>query len=301
MESMSRRLSTRLRAARFGARVACLAVTAAVLLAPPAAAQSRREMQMMADIRMLQEQTQQMQQQLQAALDGLSAQLKAISTRVDDQAGATRKSFADQKLAVDQFGTDLRVVRERIDESNVRITSLSQEVEALRLAMPSMTAAPAMPADPNAPPATELPASQAPAPVSNTPGMPPQRLFSSALSDFTAGQWTLCIQGFDTYLKSYARNDAADDAQWYIGECYYSDGKFAEAVDAYNRVITSYPKGDRVPDAYYKLGLALNSMKQTDRARDAWETLMKQFPDHETARLAKQNMMRVFPARPPRE
>ena len=98
-----------------------LALIAALICAAPAAAQSRREMQMMADIRMLQEQTQQMQQQLQAALDAISAQLKAISTRVDDQAGATRKSFADQKLAVDQFGSDLRIVRERIDESNVRI------------------------------------------------------------------------------------------------------------------------------------------------------------------------------------
>ena len=49
---------------------------------------------------------------------------------------ASRKSFADQKLAVDQFGTDLRIVRERIDENTVRITGLSQEVEALRLAIP---------------------------------------------------------------------------------------------------------------------------------------------------------------------
>lgn len=294
MEGMSRRLSTRLRA-----QVALVALTAAVLLAAPAAAQSRREMQMMADIRMLQEQTQQMQQQLQAALEGLSAQLKAISSRVDDQAGATRKSFADQKLAVDQFGTDLRVVRERIDESNVRITSLSQEVEALRLAIPAMTAASASPVDPNAPPVPDLPASQAQVPsVTTTPGMPPQRLFSSALADFTSGQWTLCIQGFDSYLKSYPRNDAADDAQWYIGECYFSDGKFTEAADAYNRVISSYPKGDRVPDAYYKLGVALNNMKQTDRARETWETLMKQFPDSDSARLARQRISSMFPGKP---
>lgn len=290
MSDMSRQLST-----------AAVALTAAVLLAAPAAAQSRREMQMMADIRMLQEQTQQMQQQLQGALDAINAQLKAISSRVDDQAGATRKSFADQKLAVDQFGTDLRIVRERIDESNVRITSLSQEVEALRLAIPQMTAVPAAPVDPDAPPAAtdvQPPLSQAP-PVSMTPGMPPQRLFSTALADFTAGQWTLCIEGFNSYLKSYARNDAADDAQWYIGECFYSDGKFADAADAYNRVITSYPKGDRVPDSYYKLGMALNNMKQTERAREAWETLMKQFPDSDSARLAKQNMIRVFPGKPP--
>lgn len=277
-----------------------LALTSALLLASPAAAQSRREMQMMADIRMLQEQTQQMQQQLQAALDALNAQLKAISSRVDEQAAATRKSFADQKLAVDQFGTDLRVVRERIDESNVRITSLSQEVEALRLAIPQMTAAPAVPVDPDAPPVSDVqpPQSQAPPPTMS-PGMSPQRLFSTALADFTAGQWTLCIDGFNTYLKSFARTDAADDAQWYIGDCYYSDGKFTEAIDAYGRVITGYPKGDRVPDAYYKMGLALERMKQYDRAREAWESLTRLFPDSDLARLAKQRLDGLARAKPP--
>jgi tol-pal system protein YbgF len=240
-----------------------------------------------------------MQQQLQAALDAISAQLKAISTRVDDQAGATRKSFADQKLAVDQFGSDPRIVRERIDESNVRITSLSQEVEALRLAIPDMASAPGAPADPNAPPSdVQAPNAQAP-PVTMSPGISPQRAFSTPLSDFTVGQWTLCIQGFETYLRSFPRSDASDDAQWYIGECYYSDGKFAEAVDAYNRVITNYPKGDRVPDAYYKLGLALNSQKQPDRAREAWEAVMKQFPDSDAARLAKQKLDGMPRSKPP--
>ncbi len=254
---------------------------------------------MMADIRMLQEQTQQLQQQLQAALDGLAAQLKAISSRVDEQAAATRRSFADQKLAVDQFGTDLRVVRERIDESNVRITSLSQEVEALRLAMSDLRTAALVPVDPNAPPSdVQAPLTPAP-PITMAPGMSPQRLFNTALADFTAGQWTLCIEGFNTYLKSFSRTDAADDAQWYIGDCYYSDGKFAEAIDAYNRVIVSYPKGDRVPDAYYKLGLALTSQKQADRAREAWETLVREFPDSDMARLAKQRLDSMPPATKP--
>jgi len=124
---MSRRISTGL-----------LAIIGVAVLATPAAAQSRREMQMMADIRMLQEQTQQLQQQMTSAFEQLTATLKTLNARVDDQAGATRKSFADQKLAVDQFGSDLRIVRERIDENTVRITSLSQEVEALRLAIPGV-------------------------------------------------------------------------------------------------------------------------------------------------------------------
>jgi tol-pal system protein YbgF len=278
-----------------------LGLAVLVLGASPAAAQSRREMQMMADIRMLQEQTQQLQQQLTAAIDQLAATLKTITARGDDQAAASRKSFADQKLAVDQFGSDLRIVRERIDENTVRITSLSQEVEALRLAIPQFPTAPAAPVDPSAAaaPGTAPDAGGAPAaPVTLAPGMTPQRLYNTALADFTAGQWALCIEGFNTYLRSFSRTDLADDAQWYVGECYQQDGKFQEAIDAYNRVISGYPKGDRVPDAYYKRGMALSAMGQTDRARESFETLMKNYPDHEMSRMAKQQLDRLKSGKP---
>jgi len=277
-----------------------LAVIAAIGLATPAAAQSQRERQMMADIRMLQEQTQQLQQQVVSAVEQLTATLKTINARIDEQAGTTRKSFADQKLAVDQFGSDLRVVRERIDENNVRITSLAQEVEALRLAIPQFpqTAAPVDPGasvNPGAPPDAVVPV-QPPAVLA--PGMSPQRLFNTALDDFTAGQWALCIDGFSTYLRNFSRTDQGDDAQWYIGECYQQDGKFTEAVDAYNRVISNFPKGDRVPDAYYKRGMALSAMGQTDRARESFETLMKTYPDHDMARMAKQQVDRLNRGKP---
>ena len=283
---MSRRNTTGLGAFGVGLGLAL------VLSASPTAAQSRREMQMMADIRMLQEQTQQLQQQLGAAIEQLSATLKTINARVDEQAAATRKSFADQKLAVDQFGNDLRIVRERIDENTVRITKLSQEIEALRLAIPQFPVTPAAPFDPNAPPVAPGPA------PTLAPGMSPQRLYDTALSDFSLGQWALCIEGFETYLRGFGRTDLADDAQFYIGECRHKDNKLTEAIDAYNRVISNYPKGDRVPDSYYKRGIVLSELSQTDRARESFEILMKQFPDTELARLAKQQIDRLNRGKP---
>lgn len=288
-------------------------VVVAVGLASPAGAQSRREMQMMADIRMLQEQTQQMQQQLAAALAQIGDALKQLNARVDDQAGATRKGFADQKLVVDQVGGDLRVVKERVDETNVRITSLSQEVEALRLAIPSFPPMgtpdpdvapgiiPGGDPDAGAPPVAggTMPGSgSTPPPPPVNPGISPQRLFDTAWTDYTAGQWTLCIEGFSTYVRSFPRNDAAGDAQFYIGECYYADGKYAEALDNYNRMIANYPRGARVPEAYYKRGLTFERMGQPDQARDSWEALLKQFPDSEMARLGKQNLDRLARSRP---
>lgn len=275
------------------------------LLAAPASAQSRREMQMMADVRMLQEQTQQLQQQLQTAIALLSDSLKQLGGRLDEQRDATRKAFADQKLVTDAVGSDLRVIRERVDETNVRITSLSQEVEALRLAIPSFPGGAAPPSDPP----TETASGTPPVPSATTtppppvgggiPGVSPQRLYDTAWSDFTAGQWTLCIQGFETYLKSFARSDAADDAQFYIGECQYSDSKFAAAMDSYSRVISNFPRGDKVPDAYYKRGLAFDRLGQPDRAKESWETLIKTYPDSDLARLAKQQVDRLNRGRPP--
>ena len=57
-------------------------------LAAPARAADKETLQMMADIRMLQEQTQQLQQQLQSSIEQLAATLKAINSRVDEQAAA---------------------------------------------------------------------------------------------------------------------------------------------------------------------------------------------------------------------
>jgi tol-pal system protein YbgF len=280
-------------------------IIGAALLAAgsPAFAQNRREMQMMADIRMLQEQTQQLQQQMQTAITALSDALKAINGRIDDQTTATRKAFADQKLIVDELSNNLRVVRERVDDTNVRIGSLSQEVEALRLAIPQYPPAPQLPSatDPSQPVAASpgQPVAPAPAPAGPPPptaagpGVSPQRMFDMSWADYTAGQYELCIGGFDQYLRTFPRSELAGEAQFYIGECNFSLGKFTEAVDAYNRVNANYPRTTKAPDAIYKRGLALERLGQNDRARESYELVMKTYPDSEAARLAKQNLARL--------
>ncbi len=254
----------------------------------PMAAADKEHRQMMADIRMLQEQNQQLQLQLATLVDAL----RAVSAKLDDQAGVTRKAFADQHLAVDNLGTDLRVVREKVDETNVRLTSLSQEVEALRVAVPATTSpAPAGTPDAGAS-GTPQGAPTLPAPPVN-PGVSPQRMFESARADYYAGQWTLAIQGFESYMKTFPKSDVADDAQFYIGETYYSAGKFREAVTAYDRLIANYPASNTLPDAYYKRGLALNSLGQVPQARESFEYVTKNFPDSDAGRLARQALDRL--------
>ena len=172
-------------------RAPLLAAVIAVLLAPvPGGAASREQQQMMADIRMLQEQT----QQLQALIAGLTDALKTVTAKLDDQAALNRKAFADERVMVDTVSGDVRIVREKVDETNVRLSSLSQDLEALRLAIPQLSAPPASPpADAGALPAAgAAPPAPAPTPAAPAPGpgMSPQRLYDTAWADYTAGQWT---------------------------------------------------------------------------------------------------------------
>jgi tol-pal system protein YbgF len=259
----------------------------------PLGAANREHEQMMADIRMLQEQN----QRLQLALSTLNETLKALNAKLDDQGAATRKAFADQKLLIDGATGDLRVLREKLDETNVRLTSLSQDVDGLRdiVSQASQAAPAAVPGTTDAigqtvPPGTTPAPPPTPATGAAAIGTTPRRLYETAYADYTAGQWSLAVQGFETYLKTFPKSDLADDAQYYIGEALAGDSKFKEAVAAYERVISDYPQSDILPEAYYKVGSTYERLAQPDKARAAYEYAVKQFGETQAGTLSKQRL-----------
>jgi tol-pal system protein YbgF len=262
---------------------AALILTA--LAAGPVAAQE--EHQIMADIRILQMQT----QELHVLVSGLALALADVTSQVDEQAAMNRKAFADSRLLVDTVADGIRILREKVDDTNVRISSFSQEVEALRLSIPRMP----MPVMGDAgEDGGEAQVAIAP-PVAQpaNPGISPQRLYEMAWADYSTGQWSLAITGFDTYIKTFPRSDLADDAQFYIGETLYNDGRFADAVGAYDQAMGTYPTGDIVPEAQYKRGLALDRLGDTEQARQAFQTIVDEFPDSRMAALARQALDRL--------
>ncbi len=275
------------------------ALAALFAMAVPARAQNREHLQMAAELRMVQEQ----QQQLALALSQLADAIKALNARLDDANNSTRKGFADQKIGLDAMANDLRAIRERADDTNVRVGTLREEIDALRstvatFGQPAPT--PVEPVDPNAPrPATPT---APPAPAPSTAGLSPTRMYQEAFADYTAGQYTVAIAGFEQFIRAFPRSEMADDAQFFVGEAQYAQNRYAEAITAYNAVIQNYPTGDQVPLALYKRGLAQRQLGQTDAARASWELVIQKFPESDGARLAKQGLDRLanVPAATPR-
>jgi tol-pal system protein YbgF len=256
----------------------------------PASAASKEQLQMMADIRMLQEQA----QQLQVLIGALNETIKTVNTRLDQQSETTRRSFAEQKLGADNLQNDLRVIREKMDDGNVRLGSLTQEVDALRQSVQQINVPPPVAvsdAGAVSPDGVPLPPAPAPPPAVAA-GASPQRLWESAYADYTANQFDLAIQGFESYIRSFPRSDRAADAQVYVGHSYLQAGKYEKAVESYDLAIRTYPNGSLTPEAWYKKGTALLDLKQPERATEAFEFVVKNYPESVAAGLARQQLAR---------
>jgi len=294
--------------------------TAALLLAllpamaVPAAAQNREHLQLAAELRMLQEQN----QQLSLALTQLTEALKAVNARLDTSEEFQRRRFADQEVLVKNLGSDLGTIRERTQDTDTRLRTLKDEIDALRqtfLSLPALLAqsqTSVAPLDPGNPPTTTTAppadgattAARPPAPVLTLPdtaGLSPNRVFDTAFSDYSSSQYASAIAGFQQVIKNFPTAERADDAQFFIGESLVNMNRLPEAIDAYNLVIQQYPNGDQVDMAYYRRGFAESLMGRTDAARASWEEVVKRFPNSQGASLAKQRLAglsRTPPATP---
>ena len=294
--------------------------TAALLLAllpamaAPAAAQNREHLQLAAELRMLQEQN----QQLSLALTQLTEALKTVNARLDTSEEFQRRRFADQEVLVKNLGSDLGTIRERTQDTDTRLRTLKDEIDALRqtfLSLPALLAqsqTSAAPLDPGNPPTTTTAppadgattAARPPAPVLTLPdtaGLSPNRVFDTAFSDYSSSQYASAIAGFQQVIKNFPTAERADDAQFFIGESLVNMNRLPEAIDAYNLVIQQYPNGDQVDMAYYRRGFAESLMGRTDAARASWEEVVKRFPNSQGASLAKQRLAglsRTPPATP---
>ncbi|MBI5060110.1 tol-pal system protein YbgF [candidate division KSB1 bacterium] len=114
--------------------------------------------------------------------------------------------------------------------------------------------------------------------------------YDAAQKDLALGNYDLAEVGFLQYLESNPQSDLADDARYGLGETYYARKQYDEAVEQYQRVIDMDAAGPKAPAAMLKLGLCYRADQQTGEARKVWESLIKQYPQSEESRVARQRI-----------
>ena len=282
-----------------------IVLVSGLAMAVPAPAQNREHLLMTADLKILQQQNQELANTLVQVIQLLNDTTKALSTRIDQTNEAIRKGFADQSLTLNTTAGDVRKTLAQTQDAATRLGELKEEVEALRASIPAMLSRltpspdPSFAPDPNAVSAAGgAPSGPVQVPPS-TLGLSPERMFNTALSDYGGGNYVTAIQGFQEFIKTFPTSPRADDAQQYIGDSEYLQNHLEQALAAYNLVIQTYPKGDQIAWAYYKRGQVQSRLGQTANARVSFEAVVKQFPDTEPAIMALSRLQSLDSAPPP--
>ncbi len=303
--------------------IVCVGTAAVVglLLPAPARAQNRAEQQMRLDVRLLQEQ----QQQLLLVVNTLAAELKTVAAKLDTEGTARSKGFADLQTQVNTVGSNVSALLENVRDNKVQVTKVSQELDAIRKGVDILTTLVTqtmaqLPATSNgsapapgtaggaqadnapqggtaAPGAAATPPPAAAAATSPVGGVPASAddYFKAAMGDYAAGQYDMAISGFQEFLKRFGDSPDAAKAQFYIGEADSYLAKWQDAIDAYGLVIQNYKASDAdtVADAYFNQGLGYEQLHQKDQAIANYRLLQKSYAGTNGALQATQALKRL--------
>jgi tol-pal system protein YbgF len=116
----------------------------------------------------------------------------------------------------------------------------------------------------------------------------PDELYNTAYLDYTRANYDIAIDGFKQYLENFPDTELSDNAQYWVGECYYSKKMYPDAVLEFEKVINNYPDGNKVVAAIYKIGLAYESMNENKKAKEYYKRVFDNFPATPEAKLARE-------------
>jgi len=94
-------------------------------------------------------------------------------------------------------------------------------------------------------------------------------------------------------VTNYPTGDLAANAQFWMGESYYTKGDLESAVTAYRKVLADWPGSRKAPDAMVKLGFSLSDLKRTGEARSTLEEVVRKYPGTNAAQLAADRLKRL--------
>ena len=163
---------------------------------------------------------------------------------------------------------ELAHVKATLDEGHQAVLGLRSSIEDLR-----KPATVSSPAPPPAPPSASAPS--------------PEKMYAAAMASFQAEEHGQAVLEWTDLTRRFPEHPLASNAQYWIGEAYYRQRDFRQALLEFRRVIDGYPKSQQIPEALLKIGLCHRALKDVPRAREAWEQLTAEYPTTSAASQAR--------------
>jgi len=194
-----------------------------------------------------------------------------------------QSAIAKVQRSVEDPSRQLAVISGRIEETENKLKSLRESLEELKQELAKRAAS-----SPAVPETVREPVSERPAIRStDTDQRSPEQMYQSALSTYRSRELGQAVLDFTELIARHPKHPVAGNAQFWIGEAYYSQRDYRQALVEYQKGIRQFPRGEKVPDALLKVGLCYRALREPGQAQEAWERLMREFPGSESAKRAR--------------
>lgn len=206
------------------------------------------------------------QAELQAAVDTLRVEMQSFSGRFED-VGRERGGVRDElKLVRDDMGLKLTALEDRVSKLEARMQS--GLVPASGGA--AMGAAPALGAE------------------------TPQAFYERGLDLIQRqGDMPRGREVMQEFLKKYPQDPLAVNAMYWVGESYYGEKKYENAILQFQDVIQKYGDHPKVASALYKQGLSFHALGDNKNAKVILKKVSDTFPLSEEAKRAKEKLATI--------
>ncbi len=120
-----------------------------------------------------------------------------------------------------------------------------------------------------------------------------EALYAAAYELFKEGKYEKARTEFQNFLKQFPDTEYSDNAQFWIGECYYFEKKYENAILEYEKVVKNYSEGDKVPHALLKEGFSFLNLGDKASAKLVLQRVIKDYPNTIQARSARAKLLSI--------
>ena len=169
--------------------------------------------------------------------------LKSMEQSMQSVTDQNMRSNADLAQRVEQLQEQIEALHASLEVTTRQLQNISMALAAVRAGSQPVAVLPPVTAmaDEEGEAAAIAAGAAAAAAMSGGSATTPEALYRSAYEDYMRGNYDLAADGFAEYLRRYPNTELADNALYWIGECFDAQEKSQEALDTFTLVLEDYP------------------------------------------------------------
>jgi tol-pal system protein YbgF len=208
----------------------------------------------------------------QKQADEQTQRAKALQDALDALSRAARKSGADLGVDLEKAQNDLSAVHGQLEVLQHRLDAMEKSQTDQQKASEAAAAAAAQQKKEAEHPTDKL------------------AIYNLGRQKLEAGQTQRARELFTDFLARFPKDELASNAQYWLGETYYAERKWNDAIGEFQKVLKDYKGSEKVSDSLLKIGMSFQAQNDCKSALLFFEELQQGHRSASAAKSAKEHI-----------